>query len=181
MWMADSEWQMAKADSTRKSKVSNTGLRSTLLFALSSLSGLCVSVLKPMSDYRLLISGLCALLLALSLSAEAQQPARIPRIGYVSGTGSRADPGPYVEALRQGLRDLGYIDGKNITIEYRGAEGKAEPVPGIVAELVQLNVDVLVGINRAGALAAQRASDGSSKKQTVDRHNMPTHQFRGEC
>jgi putative tryptophan/tyrosine transport system substrate-binding protein len=160
MWMADSEWQMAKADSTRKSKVSNTGLRSTLLFALSSLSGLCVSVLKPMSDYRLLISGLCALLLALSLSAEAQQPARIPRIGYVSGTGSRADPGPYVEALRQGLRDLGYIDGKNITIEYRGAEGKAEPVPGIVAELVQLNVDVLV----VPTLTAIRTAKQATKK-----------------
>jgi putative tryptophan/tyrosine transport system substrate-binding protein len=46
--------------------------------------------------------------------AEAQQPKKIPRIGYVSGTGSSSNPGPYVEALRQGLRDLGHIDGKNI-------------------------------------------------------------------
>ena len=91
--------------------------------------------------------------------AQAQQ-VKIPRIGYVSGTGSRADPGPYVEALRQGLRDLGYIDGKNITIEYRGAEGKAEPVPGIVAELVQLNVDVLV----VPTLTAIRTAKQATKK-----------------
>src|SRR5215468_12253886 len=74
----------------------------------------------------------------------AQQPAKIPRIGYVSGTGDPSNPGPYVEALRQGLRALGYVEGKNIVIEYRGAEGKLDRVPGIVAELVQLKVDVLV-------------------------------------
>jgi hypothetical protein len=76
--------------------------------------------------------------------AEAQQPKKVPRIGYVSGTGSPSDPGPYVEALRQGLRDLGHFDGKNILIEYRGAEGKVDRIPSLVAELVQLNVDVLV-------------------------------------
>ena len=79
--------------------------------------------------------------------AQAQQPKKIPRIGYVSGTGSSSDPGPYVEALRQGLRDLGYIDGKNIVIEFRGAEGKPTRIPGLVAELVQLKVDVLVSGN----------------------------------
>jgi len=90
---------------------------------------------------------LCAMLFALSSSAAAQQPARIPRIGYVSGSGSSSNPGPYVEALRQGLRDLGHVDGKNIVIEYRGAggaEGKADPIPSLVNELVQLKVDVLV-------------------------------------
>ena len=66
------------------------------------------------------------LLLLLAHSVQAQQPTKIPRIGYVSGTGSPSNPGPYVEALRQGLRDLGYIEGKNIVIEYRGAEGKVE-------------------------------------------------------
>ena len=60
--------------------------------------------------------------------AEAQQPAKVPRIGYVSGTGDPSNPGPYVEALRQGLRDLGYIEGKNIVIEYRGAEGKPDRI-----------------------------------------------------
>ena len=56
--------------------------------------------------------------------AEAQQPKKIPRIGYISGTGDASNQGAYVDALRQGLRKLGYVDGKNIAIEYRGAEGK---------------------------------------------------------
>jgi putative ABC transport system substrate-binding protein len=79
----------------------------------------------------------------LSFSAEAQQPAKIPRIGYVSGTGSATDQGPYIEALRQGLRDLGYIEGKNIAIEFRGAKGKNEEIPNLVKELVQDKVNVL--------------------------------------
>ena len=76
--------------------------------------------------------------------AGAQQPAKIPRIGYVSGTGDASNQGPYVEALRQGLRDLGYIEGRNIIIEYRGAEGKTDRYPTLVNELVQLKVDVLI-------------------------------------
>jgi putative tryptophan/tyrosine transport system substrate-binding protein len=76
--------------------------------------------------------------------AEAQQPAKIPRIGYVSGTGDASNQGPYVDALRQGLRDLGYIEGKNLVIDYRGAEGKLDRIPSLVNDLVQLNVDVLV-------------------------------------
>jgi putative ABC transport system substrate-binding protein len=77
-------------------------------------------------------------------SAHAQQPAKIPRIGYVSGTGNASSQGPYVEALRQGLRDLGYIEGKTFVIEYRGGEGKSDRIPSLVNELVQLQVDVLV-------------------------------------
>jgi putative ABC transport system substrate-binding protein len=97
--------------------------------------------------------------LALASLAEAQQkPLKAPRIGYVSGTGDPSNPGPYVEALRQGLRDLGYIDGKNIAIEYRGAEGKLERVPRIVNELVQLEVDILVVPIRAAILAAKHAT-----------------------
>ena len=82
-----------------------------------------------------------ALLLALCFSAEAQQPAKIPRIGYVSG-GNPNDP--LEAAFGQALRDLGYVDGKNILIEYRYQEGKAERGPILVAELVKLKVDVLV-------------------------------------
>ena len=67
--------------------------------------------------------------------AEAQQPTKIPRIGYVSGTGNAANQGPYVEALRQGLRDFGYVEGKNFTIEYRGAEGKMDRIATLVNEL----------------------------------------------
>lgn len=76
--------------------------------------------------------------------AEAQQTAKIPRIGYVSGTGSANDQGPYVEALRQGLRDLRHIEGRTFAIEYRGAEGKLDRIPGLVMELIQSKVDVLV-------------------------------------
>ena len=68
---------------------------------------------------------LCTLLFALCLSAEAQQPKKIPRIGFLSGSGNptRTAPDPNAEAFRQGLRDLGYIEGKNILVEYRYAEG----------------------------------------------------------
>ena len=90
--------------------------------------------------------------------ADAQQATKIPRIGYVSGTGNPSDPGPYVEALRQGLRDLGHFDGKNILIEYRGAEGKVDRIPSLVAELVQLNVDVLVVVTLSSIRAAKQAT-----------------------
>jgi ABC-type uncharacterized transport system substrate-binding protein len=85
-----------------------------------------------------------AMLLALCLSAEAQQPPKIPRIGYVESGGNPNNPGPSVEAFRQGLRDLGYIEGKNILTEYRFLEGKRDRIPSVVAELVQLKPDVIV-------------------------------------
>ena len=85
-----------------------------------------------------------AMLFALSCSIHAQQQTKIPRIGYISGTGNASNQGPYVEALRQGLRDLGYVEGKHFALEFRGAEGKVERIPGIVAELIQLKVDILV-------------------------------------
>ena len=90
--------------------------------------------------------------------AEAQQPTKIPRIGYVSGTGSPSDPGPYVEALRQGLRDLGYVEGKSFMIEYRGAEGKPDRYPSLINELVRLKVDVLVAPTLPAILAASQAT-----------------------
>jgi len=91
--------------------------------------------------------------------AEAQQPAKIPRIGYVSGTGSVSNPGPYVEALRQGLRDLGYTEGRDFVIEFRGAEGKVETVPSIVADLIQLKVDILVLPTISALRAAKQATN----------------------
>jgi putative tryptophan/tyrosine transport system substrate-binding protein len=98
------------------------------------------------------------MLFSLCFLAEAQQPAKIPRIGYVSGTGSLSNPGPYVEALRQGLRDLSHIEGKTFTIEYRGAEGKVNTVTGLVNELVQLKVDVLVLPIFSAILTAKQAT-----------------------
>ena len=96
------------------------------------------------------------LLLTIS-PAQAQQPAKIPRIGYVSG-GSPSDPGPLVEAFQQGLRDLGYAEGKNILVERRYAEGNTERVPGLVTELVQRKVDVLVVGTLVGIRAAKQAT-----------------------
>ena len=98
------------------------------------------------------------MLFALCTSAQAQQPAKIPRIGYVSGTGDATNRGPYVDALRQGLRDLGYVEGKNFVIEYRGAEGKPDRTPSLVTELVQLKVDVLVVPTALSILAAKQAT-----------------------
>lgn len=94
---------------------------------------------------------LSALLFAISPAVHAQQTAKIPRIGYISGTGSGADRGRYFEALRQRLQELGYTEGKNIAFEYRGAEGKIVLVPHLVKELVDLNVDVLV-VPMSGAI-----------------------------
>ena len=101
---------------------------------------------------------LCAMLLALCSSAVAQQPGKIPRIGYVLSTGDAKNPGPNVEAFRQGLRDLGYIEGKNILVEYRYTGGMTDPSPSLVAELVQLKVDILVSTAPSAIDAAKRAT-----------------------
>lgn len=84
---------------------------------------------------------LSAMLFALCLPAEAQQPARIPRIGFLF-FGSRDQP--HLEAFRQGLKNLGYVEGKNIAIEYRYAEGKPDALPALAAELVSLNPGVIL-------------------------------------
>jgi ABC-type uncharacterized transport system substrate-binding protein len=87
---------------------------------------------------------LAALLVVLCSSVGAQQAGKIPRIGYISGTYNPSNPGPYVEALRRGMRELGYTEGKNFIVEYRGAEGRLETIPGIIDELIRLKVDLLV-------------------------------------
>src|SRR4030095_2036539 len=90
----------------------------------------------------------CALLLAFGLSAEAQQPTKMPRIGYLSGASPSAIR-ERIEAFRQGLRELGYVEGKNIVIEYRWAEGKPDRLPDLAAELVRLKVDIIVSAGPA--------------------------------
>jgi ABC-type uncharacterized transport system substrate-binding protein len=91
--------------------------------------------------------------------AEAQQPKKISRIGYLSATGDANNPGPQVEAFRQGLRHLGYVEGKNISVEYGYLEGKLDRIPALIAELVQLKVDVIV----VTALMAIRAAKQATK------------------
>jgi len=103
---------------------------------------------------------LCALLLALSVLAEAQQAKKIPRVGYLAGGGDPNNPGPEVVAFRQGLHDFGYIEGKNILVEYRYryAEDKQDRIASLVAELVQLKVDVLVSPLGPAIIAAKEAT-----------------------
>jgi len=86
---------------------------------------------------------LVATLLLKTLSiVEAQQPPKVPRVGYVASAGTATTDGSYT-ALREGLQDLGYTNGKNIVLEYRSADGKGDRIPGFVSELVQLKVDLL--------------------------------------
>jgi putative ABC transport system substrate-binding protein len=94
-------------------------------------------------------------LLAVAVIAEAQQAKKVPRIGYL-GTGSRSSA--VVEAFQQELRDLGYIEGQNITIEYRSTEGMAERLPNLAAELVQLKVDIIVVGGSPATQAAKNAT-----------------------
>jgi putative tryptophan/tyrosine transport system substrate-binding protein len=89
--------------------------------------------------------------------AEAQQPTKIPRIGYLSAT-HRSSVSARTEALRQGLRELGYVEGKNIIIEYRFADGRLDQVPQNAAELVRLGVDVIVTAGPTDTRAAKEAT-----------------------
>jgi putative ABC transport system substrate-binding protein len=94
-------------------------------------------------------------LLTIASLAEAQQPAKVPQIGYLSG-------GPAVsarrDAFRDGLRELGYVEKKNIVIEWRHAEGKPDCVREFAAELVRLKVDVIVSAGPTVTRAAKEAT-----------------------
>ncbi|MCZ6561308.1 MAG: ABC transporter substrate binding protein, partial [Deltaproteobacteria bacterium] len=98
---------------------------------------------------------LCAMLLALSFPAQAQQPTKIPRIGYLRHT---AGPTAVDEAFRQALRDLGWIEGQNVAIEYRWAANKRERYPALAAELVRLKVDLIVVSTMLVTRAAKNAT-----------------------
>jgi putative ABC transport system substrate-binding protein len=94
--------------------------------------------------------------LAAPLAAGAQQPAKVAR-GFL-GTGSPALTANQLEAFQQGLRDLGYVEGRNIAIEYRWARGRVERFPDLAVELVGLKVDVIVASSSPAALAAKNAT-----------------------
>ena len=100
---------------------------------------------------------LTVFLLTVSL-AQAQQPGRIPRIGLLFAAPPSANSAR-IEALRQGLRELGYVEGKNIVIEWRYAEGKPERLPPLVAELVRLKVDVIVSASSVGTRSFKEATN----------------------
>lgn len=94
-------------------------------------------------------------LLTAPLRAEAQQAGKAWRIGFVRGS---APPAAEIEAFRQGLRELGYVEGKNLDILFRWAEGRDERLPSLVAELIQLNVDLIVSSAPAATRAVKEAT-----------------------
>jgi ABC-type uncharacterized transport system substrate-binding protein len=96
-------------------------------------------------------------LLAVGLIADAQQPKKVPRIGILHGA-SASSVAARNEAFREGLRELGYVEGKNIVIEWRYAEGKADRLPGLAAELVGLKVDIIVTTGPIVTRAAKEAT-----------------------
>src|SRR5262245_7886821 len=106
---------------------------------------------------KITVLTLCAVLLALCVPVEAQQPKKTPRIGYLTNVSQFADSARY-EAFRQGLRELGYVGGKNIVIEYRSGEGKSDRLPALVAELVRLKIDVIVSTGPTVTRAAKEAT-----------------------
>ncbi len=107
---------------------------------------------------KIIFLALCSLLLAPCCAVDAQQPTKIPRIGFLSGGSASASAGR-IEAFRRGLRELGYVEGKNIVIEQRWAEGKLDRLSALAAELVRLKVDIIV---TAGPLITRAAKEATT-------------------
>ena len=110
-----------------------------------------------MKKAALLSTLVVAMLLAVGVIAEAQQPTKVPRIGYLT-TASLSAFATRTDAFRQRLRELGYIEGKNILIEYRYADGKPDRVPALAEELVRIKVDIIVTGGAPATLSAKDAT-----------------------
>src|SRR5262245_17016419 len=108
-------------------------------------------------NQKIFALALCAMLLALGFSAQAQQTTKVPRIGYLTGTLSSANSARR-EAFREGLRELGYVEGKNIIIEWRSADEKFDRFPALAADLVRLKVDIIVTVGSSPTRAAKEAT-----------------------
>jgi ABC-type uncharacterized transport system substrate-binding protein len=106
---------------------------------------------------KITVLSLFTMLLALCASAMAQQPTQVPRIGHLAAA-SLSAVAARTEAFRQGLRELGYVEGRNVVIEYRSAEGKPDRIPALAAELVRLKVDVIVTGGPTATRAAKKAT-----------------------
>jgi putative ABC transport system substrate-binding protein len=109
-------------------------------------------------DRRTFLAGSGAVLLGAPLVADAQPAGRVPRIGFL-GTRAPSDMSPQLDAFRQGLRELGRVEGQNIVIDYRFAEGRFDRLPDLAAELVRLKVDIIVTAGTSGVAAARKATD----------------------
>jgi putative ABC transport system substrate-binding protein len=110
---------------------------------------------------------IAAVLLTVAMVAKAQQPTKVPRIGYLTGA-SPSSMSARTEAFRQGLRELGYVEGKNIVIEYRYAEEKLDRLPALAAELVRLKVDVIVSGGPGATRPAKEATNTIPVVMTFD-------------
>jgi len=108
-------------------------------------------------DRRAFLGTIAGGLLAAPLAAQAQSAVKVYRIGYLSSGSGTSNP-RILEAFRQGLRELGWVEGQNIAIEYRWADGRLDRLAYLAAELIRLNVDVLVASPTPGALAAKNAT-----------------------
>jgi hypothetical protein len=108
---------------------------------------------------RSFIAGIIGSAVISPLAARAQQQAgKVPRIGYL-GVTSPSDRPPLLDAFRQGLRELGWVEGQNIVIDYRFAEGRLDRLPDLAAELVRLKVDIIVSAGTQGVTAATNATE----------------------
>src|SRR5262245_19818888 len=107
---------------------------------------------------KITVLALCTMLFALCHSVEAQQAGKVPRIGILAPGSSAFPKSARYDSFRQGLRELGYIEGKNIFIEIRYAEGKQDQLSDFATELVKLKVNVIVTGTRPGVLAAKNAT-----------------------
>jgi putative tryptophan/tyrosine transport system substrate-binding protein len=122
-------------------------------FLLGFLRELCACVSKRISDVPVLMSGLGLLLFAFSVTAQAEE--RIPRIGILFIGGRNQ---PHLESFKQGLKERGYTEGKNILLDYRYAEGNYDRLPELAAEFVREKVDIIVTTSSLGARAARQTS-----------------------
>ena len=110
---------------------------------------------------RIISVVLATILLATNFPAEAQQQAKVLKIGWLGvrpASGPGGSPGGMYEAIQRALREIGYVEGKNVTFEYRSAENKFDRLPALADELVRLKVDLLLTPASAEALAAKKAT-----------------------
>ena len=114
---------------------------------------------EPMQA-KLILSVVVASFLGTIQPAHPQQPAKVPRIGFLTGqiTPTSTSLDSNIDAFRQGLRQRGYIEGKNLIVEYRGAGGKIERMPELVAELIGLGVNIIVTVGMPAVIAAKKAT-----------------------
>ena len=125
---------------------------------------------------KILVYALPALILATIHLAEAQQQTKVPRIGFLS-TVSPSTISDRIEAFRQGLRELGYVEGKNIVIEWRYAESKADRLPSLAAELVRLKVDLIVTAGSPPTRAAKEATSAIPIVMALDHPDPVGNEF----